>query len=133
MQLRFTSTSGDAANLGDLLVLVAFYVVQNENLSGTLRQLFHCRRYVHSVTVTRSDRRLLQRCLPIFRFILDCSPSRSCLVLPIGQDDVHCDPVNPCRELRFTSELRQLFPCSHKHILRQLLASNPVSTHPGTK
>ena len=55
MQLRLASASGDSAHLCDLLVLVAFYVVQNENLSRSRRQLLERRGYVHPVAVPWSD------------------------------------------------------------------------------
>ena len=55
MQLRLASASGYSAHLRDLLVLVSFYVVQNENLSRSRWQLFERRRYVHSVAVPWSD------------------------------------------------------------------------------
>ena len=130
MQLSLASTRGYAAHLGDLLMLVTFNVMQNENLSGSWWQLVHRPRNVHPVSVTRRDRRFLERRFAVIRFVFHSPLAIPCFILSIGEYDVHRDAMNPRRKLRVTSELREFFPGSHKHILRQLLAPQLAATHP---
>ena len=130
MQLRLASTRGDAAHLGNLLMFVSLHVVQNENVSRSSRQLCHRIRQVHVVTVCRGDRRSLYRRLTTICFVFNKSHPVSDFRFSIGEDDVHCNAMNPRRERRFSPELRKFFPRPYKNILRQLFTPHPASTHP---
>src|SRR5512141_3292020 len=130
MQLRLASTSGNPTHLRDLLMLVSLNVVQNENLSCSCRQLCDCLVQVHPVSVHGHYRRFLHRCLTTFRLIFNNAASAASFVLSVREDDVHCNSVNPCRESRFSPELRKFFPRPHEYVLRQFFTSHSASTHP---
>ncbi len=129
MQLRLASTCSNPAHLGDLFMLVSLDVVQNENVPRAGWKLRHRIRQIHVVTVSRSyipslHWRFITPCI-----VLDQPHPFPAFCLPVRENDVHCDSMNPRRERRFSSELRKFFPGSYKNILSQLLPAYPASAH----
>jgi hypothetical protein len=131
MKLRLTSARSDPTQLGDLLMLVPFNVVQNKNLSRSRRQLCYRIRQVHSLNVHRRPCNFGPTLVADIGFI----SSRGFLALGLSrvQYHVHRQTVQPGGKSALSSELRQLFPCPHENILGELLALGPATRHPGAQ
>src|SRR5687768_6827556 len=128
MQLRLASANGDSKNSGNLFVLIAFYVVQNENPSRSSRQLSNRLLQIHSL----GEHRRTGYFIPAF-FVraLFIHPRRVLSIrLPRVQHHVHGESVQPRRERAFSPELRKLFPRADEYILRQLLTLAATPRHP---
>src|SRR3954465_13751234 len=128
VQLRLASTCGNAAHLRDLFVFVAFDIMENENLSRSGRQPVDRLLQIHSFKVHRRPRNFIPLVVAVFTLF----GSRVSLAVGLScvQNDVDCETVQPCRESTLTSELRELLPGPHEHVLRELLALRPASGHP---
>ena len=128
MQLRLASANGDSKNPGNLFVLIAFYVVQNENPSRSSRQLSNRLLQIHPLGEHRRTGYFVPSFFVGTSFV---HPRRVLSVcFPRIQHDVHRQSVQPRRERTFSPELRKFFPGAHEYVLRQLLTLGPASRHP---
>ena len=119
MQLRLRGSRRHAENAADLLVLVAFDVVQHEHRAGAVRQLLDGRLQVHAqVQVLRARRvRNLEHWLAVGE-----EPFAGGAERPEPLDDhVHRQAVEPRRKRRLTAKQGELLPRADKDVLRQLV------------
>src|SRR3954468_9369095 len=125
MQLRLASTRRNAAHLRDLFVFVAFDIMENENLSCSRRQPVDRLLQIHSFYMHRRSCNFIPTVGAVF--VLFRSRVSLAVGLPCVKNDIHCETVQPGRESTLTSELRELLPRPHEHVLGQLLAPCPAS------
>src|SRR5829696_3178685 len=116
MQLRLRGAGRNLQQVRYLLVLVALYVVQHENLPGSVRQFRQRRLEVHGqVSRTSGSRR--EHLENVLTVVVPLAPGR---LGPESLDhDVDGEPVKPGAEGRVAAKCGELLPDTDENVLRQ--------------
>src|SRR5439155_7171615 len=116
VQLGLGRSRGDAEEPRDLLVPVAFDVVQHEHHPRPLRQARNPLLEIHAVLAPARA-----RLDPLQHFVVSQEPGALGRERgPLAEDEVHRQAVEPCGEARLAAERVQLLPRAHEHVLGQL-------------
>ena len=131
MELRLRRPRCHAEHLGDLFVLVAFYIMQDENASSTGRKPFNRLLEVEEIAwCQRHSNHAWQRIHPTAFLIVLFEPSAlPSITLSRVEHEVHGEPMQPRRKRALAAKQVQLFPRPNKDVLRQLLGAFTVGDH----
>lgn len=128
MQLRLGGSGGDAEHLGDLLVLVAFHIVECEDPPRPFGQCGDRLLQIHPVAG-----RVVSRDEPVdsLTIVISIEPIvPSAFRFPFVEHEVHRDPVQPGAKRRFAPKQVQLLPGANEHVLGELLGTPAIIHHP---
>ena len=131
MELRLRGSGCHAEHVGDLFMLVAFYVVQDEHPSRAWWK--SCDRLFQVEEITGSQRRSDHSRVNVhatrFIVILFEPRPRPPIALSCVEHHVHRQPVQPGPERALSSKQVQFFPSANEDVLRQLFRAKPISRH----
>ena len=135
MQLRFRGSRRYAEHLGDLLVFVAFDIVQDEDAASAGRQACDC--FFHVEHVARRERRSNDARVRVHptRFLIVLLEARALSSLTLSRVEHHVDrqTMQPGSERALATKQPQLLPRTDEDVLCQLFGAGAVGDHAGAK